>query len=608
MRIRGKYIALTLAAALAGSSMGSAQVQIVTTEPADGIPFPAPGRQMKTGTGQIKGRVLAVETGNPIRRAQVRISGTDIMPRTALTDADGRFEFRDLPAGRFTLNATKSGFVSVQFGQTRPFESGRSIELADKQVLDAADITMPRGSVISGRIVDEFGDPMPDVTVSALRQSWSGGRRRLTPAPGRLAQTNDLGQFRLYGLPPGEYYVSATMRNSSGPDFMAIEMMAATRGGAVAAPSESTPSSGYAATYYPGTSSPGDAQRISLIAGQEHSSADFALMPVRLARITGVVIGSDGKPMAGAMINLTPASREGSFMPGLPSSRSTQDGSFTINGVAPGDYRLNANAVQVTTTSEGGNTTVMVRTFVGAGGGVDAEFGSVPLTVAGDDIANIVLVTAKGGTATGRVVFEDGAKPPSPGTIRISAQPADADGPVMSFGGGSAGVVKPDGAFELRGLSGTRLIRAVNLPPGWMLESVRFNGTDITDTGAEFRSGEAITGLEVALTAKTTSITGGVTSGSGSPLKDYTVVIFADNEELWRLPNTRWVTGRRPDQEGRFKIENMPPGTYHAVAVEYIPQGEWLDPDVLARLKGKGKRFSLGEGGIETLDLKLADD
>src|SRR5262245_8823540 len=215
MRMFKKLLALTAAVALSAPAVAVAQMVVTREAVASGdLPFPMPGRQMKTGTGQIRGRVLAAETGSPIRRAQVRITGPDIGAKAALTDGEGRFEFRDLPAGRFTVNASKSGFVNVQYGQTRPFESGRPIELADKQVLDNADIVMPRGSVIAGRIVDEFGDPLPDVTVTALRQQWSGGRRRLTPAAGRIAQTNDLGQFRLYGLPPGEYYVSATMRNT----------------------------------------------------------------------------------------------------------------------------------------------------------------------------------------------------------------------------------------------------------------------------------------------------------------------------------------------------------------------------------------------------------
>ena len=589
--------------ALVAPSFAGAQVVVTTTGPDGAMPFGMPGREYKTGTGQILGRVLAAETGNPIRRAQVRIMGPDILPKVSLTDGEGRFEFRDLPAGRFTLHATKSGYVSVQFGQTRPHESGRPIELADKQALQQADIVMPRGSVIAGRIVDEFGEPLPDVTVSALRQSWAGGRRRLTPAGGRLAQTNDLGQFRLYGLPPGEYYVSATMRHT-GVEFMAVELMAA-RGGGSAGPTASVPASGYAPTYFPGTPNAADAQRISLMAGQENSSVDFALMPVRLAKITGLVVGSDGKPMAGAMVSVVPASRE-EFVhfTSRSTTRTTQDGAFTLNGVPPGEYMLQASAVQVMTSSDGGNT--MVFRMTGGAGGSDSEFGSVPLGVAGDDIANIVLVTAKGATALGRLTFEDGAKPASLGTIRISAPSADTGGPLAATAGGASTTVKPEGIFELKGLAGTRLIRALNLPPGWVLKSVRLNGVDVTDTGVEFRSGQNVEGLEVVLSNRPTNVTGTVAGSDGAPIKDYTVVVFADSEDLWRLPQTRWVTGRRPDQDGRFKIENLPPGAYHAVAVEYIPQGEWNDPDALARLKGKGQRFTLAEGGTETLALKMA--
>src|SRR6185312_11046975 len=175
----------------------------------------------------------------------------------AMTDGDGRYEFRDLPGGRYNLSATKAGYVTVQYGQTRPFESGKPLDLADAQLMDKADFSLPRGSAISGRLVDEFGDPIADAVVSAMRSAWAGGRRRLQPT-GRTAQTNDLGQFRIYGLSPGDYYVSATFRAG---DMVAMDIaMSAVTGAGSGGPTGSAPNSGYAPTYFPGTPSGSEAQ------------------------------------------------------------------------------------------------------------------------------------------------------------------------------------------------------------------------------------------------------------------------------------------------------------------------------------------------------------
>jgi hypothetical protein len=595
------FTALAVATSIPVARTQERQV-IINGQPADpGMLFPGMGqRQFKTGTGRILGRVVNAETGAPLRRAQVRVTGPDIAPKAAFTDAEGRFEFRELPAGRFNLNATKAGYVTVQYGQTRPHESGRPIELADKQVVDKADIGMPRGGVISGRIVDEFGEPVADAQVSAMRQSWMGGRKRMVPA-GRTASTNDLGQYRMYGLPPGDYYISATVRNN---DVMMFDMF-----GASAGPQGSNPSSGYAPTYFPGTNAAADAQRLSLGAGQDVQNTDFALVAVRLAKITGIVITSDGKPLESAMVSTMPAGRGADVGAGMMmmggTGRTNNQGAFTINAVPPGEYNLNVRTVRTITTGDGGNM-VFTSTIGGPGGaGDDAEFAVLPITVAGEDLANVTIVTSKGVTARGTLSFDGGTKPANLTGIRLMASPADAEsGPVMM---GASSTVKPDGTFEIKGLSGARIIRPAGLPQGWMLKSVRLNATDITDTGTEFKAGAEVTGLEVVLTSRLTEINGGVTTSDGTALKDYTVVIFSDNPDHWAMPVSRWVTGTRPDQEGRFRVRNMPPGGYYAIAIDYVESGAWSDPELLDRLKSKAKRITLAEGETETLELKLSD-
>ena len=173
--------------------------------------------------------------------------------------------------------------------------------------------------------------------------------------------------------------------------------------------------------------------------------------------------------------------------------------------------------------------------------------------------------------------------------------------------GASGGTAKPDGTFELKGLAGHRIIRVGNLPQGWALKSVRLNGTDVTDSGVDFKAGEQLSNLEIVLTSRTTEITGGVTTANGEPTKDYTVVVFSDDPDHWTVPMSRWVAGARSDQDGRFKISNMPPGSYYAVALDYIESGAWGDPDLLDRLKTRAKRFTLAEGQTETLDLKITE-
>jgi protocatechuate 3,4-dioxygenase beta subunit len=243
------------------------------------------------GAAEIRGRIVAAENANPLRRVQVRLMASELrMPRLATTDADGRYVFRELPAGRYTVNASKPGYVSLQYGQRRPFEQGRPIELVDKQVVDKVDFSLPRGGVLTGRIVDEFGDPVSDVAVSAMQLRYMGGRRRPVNA-GRQSVTDDLGQFRIWGLPPGEYLVSATLRSFN---VVEAQMLA----GATNEPT------GYAPTYYPGTGNVAEAHRVSVTLGAEANVAEFALLPVRTAKITGTVVDAEGKPVREGFVSL----------------------------------------------------------------------------------------------------------------------------------------------------------------------------------------------------------------------------------------------------------------------------------------------------------------
>src|SRR5687767_3015755 len=254
-----------------------------------GIP-PRDNVNTPTGTASISGRVIAADTGTPIRRAQININSRDAQfNRSVTTDGDGRYELATLPAGRYRLSVNKAGYVALEYGQARPFEAGKPLDITAGQVLDKIDFSLPRGSAITGRITDEFGDPITDVLVQALRYQFVNGERSLVDA-GRVAQTDDLGAYRIFGLMPGDYIVRASMRPNLPPGPRAAE----------------TEPTGYPGTYFPGVSDVSQAQPVTATLGQEVSSIGFSLVPARLSRLSGVVTGSDGRPLTGAMVMLRP--------------------------------------------------------------------------------------------------------------------------------------------------------------------------------------------------------------------------------------------------------------------------------------------------------------
>ncbi|HEV3139958.1 MAG TPA: carboxypeptidase-like regulatory domain-containing protein, partial [Vicinamibacterales bacterium] len=266
-----------LVVVLVGALAPVARAQTVFTpvpgvQAGGGAPMPPrdPNAPRKTGTAVLRGRVVAADSGQPLRKAQVRISSPELREnRLATTDVDGKYDFKELPAGRYTLSVSKGSYVSLQYGQMRPFEPGKPLEIQDGQTIEKVDFALPRGSVVTGRIVDEFGEPATDVMVTLQRYQNMSGRRRLVGA-GRPGTTNDIGEFRLFAIPPGQYYLSATMRNMSMSPFDSTDDR-----------------SGYAPTYFPGTPNVAEAQRVTVAVGQTITDLNMALIPTKLARVSG---------------------------------------------------------------------------------------------------------------------------------------------------------------------------------------------------------------------------------------------------------------------------------------------------------------------------------
>ena len=489
--------------------------------------------------------------------------------RVTSTDADGKYELKELPAGRYQVTVSKGSFVSLSYGQSRPFEAGKPLEIADGQTVEKVDFALPRGAIITGHVVDEFGEPIADVRVTPMRYQFVQGRRRLNAA-GRVSTTNDIGEYRIFGLAPGQYFVSASTQTN----IMAGSMM----GGMMDATSDDR--SGYAPSYYPGTPNVAEAQRITVGLGQALSDINLALMPTHLARISGTATNADGKPLAGGVVVVM--LRSGAIIASTSGAQVKPDGTFTVANLAPGDYMLQAVTPSALTDM--------------------SEMASGQVTVAGEDITGIQLTGMKSTTGTGRVLVNSGAAKSLPAAaIRLMATPAHPEDNLLAGMGGVT--VKDDYSFEMKARPGLALIRPMALPNGWSLKSVKQHGTDVTDTGIEFRPNEEVSGIEVELTNQTTEVSGAVTNSRSEPVKDYTVVVFARDRERWGYMSRFFQTGR-PDQDGRFKVKALPAGEYYAVALDYVEPGEATDPEFLDRVKARAVSFSLSDGETKTIDLK----
>jgi hypothetical protein len=372
--------------------------------------------------------------------------------------------------------------------------------------------------------------------------------------------TNDIGEFRLFAIPPGQYYLSATMR----PMGM---------------PGDSDDRSGYAPTYFPGTTNVAEAQKVTVALGQIISDLNMVLLPTRVSRITGTAVDSQGRAFTG-MIMAVP--RDTMMMMFGPPAQTKPDGSFVLSGLTPGRYMLQARAM---------------GPMVG-----DGEAAYLEITVNGEDIAGVRLVTTKPSTASGRVLVDPAAAAAlQPASLTLSLQSVEPD---MLMFGLMPGRVADDLTFQLKAAPGRARITLMGQTAGWTIRTVRYRGVDVTDSGIEFRPNEDVADVEVEITNRVSSLTGLVTNTRGETLKDYSVIVFPADREKWTV-NSRYLRNARPDQDGRYKMSGLPPGEYRIIALDYVDQNDWNTPEFLENVRARSTAVSLQEGESKSVDLRI---
>lgn len=489
------------------------------------------------------------------------------LPKTAGTDAQGRFEFTGLLPGRYELSLTASGYLPYETSGNRVGNALPPIDLEEGARFGKANISLHRPGAIEGRLLDEFGDPAPNVMVQVTRFEYAAGRRRLMPVGNRTAPrpTDDRGHFRVFGLTPGSYYVTAL---------------------AGAFVEEGGPA-GFAPTYFPGMIDIAAAMPVEVKIGETTPEVTFPLAAVPTARVGGTLIGGDGQPVSqgSLMLSVRDSLRSAAFM--VARAVPSRDGSFVFRNVPPGSYTVQAWG----------------RSITGGGNLNASEFGTLPVTVSGPDLLGLVVNVARGASARGRVVFEDSSvAQPKPNQVRVAGRPVEFD--TAPLGGGPTPTeMHDDWTFEIQNLAGAWVIRADVQSPDWTLKQITLVGKDVTDTPIEFK-GKDVNGLEVTLTTRNASMAGAVTDANGRPAGRYNVIIFAVDPVKWIFPS-RFIAVGRPNQDGRFKVTGLPPENYLVIAMPALQGSEWQDPDYLESLRPLAQAITLADGEARTLDLKL---
>jgi len=513
------------------------------------------------GTASIGGTIVS-SAGRPLAHAIVLlVDQRENRFLTTSTSDDGRYEFAALPGGTYRINASKQGFSFPSDGVPFvPFgTSGIPVTVAPGEHSDRIDVTLVPWGSISGHVLDEAGEPVSGAVVGLLLSRYEGGRRRLVPSSVMRRPTDDRGEFRLFGIPDGQYVLGASV---------------------VETPANST--GGYAPTFFPGTSSAAEARFITIAAGDDAKGVDFGLASTPTARISGTLLDAAGRPTTGGRFTLLSRSALGTRIDAVINA----DGTFEFRNVPPGQWVIQADRGKL-------------------GGSVEGGFAAYPVTVGRDDINGLTVRMSNGTSIMGRVSYDSvtGATPPA--RPSVAAVPVDFD---LAPPGIATGEPDATGEFTLAGITGARRLQVTRLPPGWVLKSITSDGIDVTDLPLEFgRPTETIRTIDVVLSDRTNTVSGTITDDRARRVPGARVVVFSPDRDRW-YPASRFVRSVESGLDGSFSISGLPIGSYFVALAPRTPAGDegWRDAQLLDSIRPGARSISVGETDAQTLNLRVS--
>ncbi len=517
----------------------------------------------------IEGIVTKDPDSQPVKKAIIELiaenqaEGGDY---TASTAADGSFRIENILPGRYHLFAERTGFLDS--GRHRAQPEGRILTLTAGQEVKDLHLRLQAAAVVRGRVTDEDGDPMANAEVSIMRQTFLSGHSHWEQTGAE--RTNDLGEYRIANLSPGNVYVSV----NPPPDFKSL--IEASGANANQPHNADKAPTSYQTTFYPGTTDRGQAAPIQLHAGDDY--------PVNFSLVSGPSLTIRGSVVLPPHTTATIMLQSRDFNVVMNGADVRKDGSFVIRDISPGNYTISA-------TVDGTPVPLMA---------------TQSLQIGSSNVDGLRLAPQPGAVLRGHLRMEGRGGTRIAPEASVVLQPADSElagGTIVSEQGfSSTAHVSADGSFEWKdvppGKYFVQIARENDTNGDWFLKSVLAGGRDLNDSGISV-NGSAIM-LDLVASADGGSIAGVVVDGQGQSVAN-AVVVTVPEERLRNRPDRFKKT--ISDQGGRFTLHGISPGEYTVFAWESVDGDAYYNPEFLKSYQSQGRALPFGEGDHKTLQL-----
>ena len=526
----------------------------------------------------LEGTVVNSVTGAPLRKVDLTLANGEVPEEmaammkqfggkstetkvasktvTATTDAAGKFHFENVAPGTYWLTAKKVAFGDQQY-KPKGGAAGEGLRLSSGQELKNVDFRLVPHGTVSGRVLDEDGEPLPSAMVSAMAYHFMHGHRQLMAAD--VGQTNNRGEFSLGKLPPGHYVLCADV---SQMDFT---------GTPAPPPADGTPETAYVSTYLPNTTDAAQAQKVDIAPGAEVTGLSIHMQKSVVVRVKGKLTDETGQPIKTAQVMMMAGGgRMGSMSMTMVND---PEGKFELVNVQPGSY------------------TMMVMQMQGS----SPKMSMQPLMVPDKGLDNVKLGARTDATIQGKVAVDGDARIP---LKAFTLMLAGADGLGVMPASGKA---DETGAFTLEHVAPAAYELTFGfIPEGAYLKAVEFNGREAL--GHELDCTGLTTGtLRVLLGTDGGKVEGHV-SREDKPAADATVVLVPADPNR-RIPEA--VHQGSSDETGHVTLKDVPPGDYLAFAWEEVEDEAWYDPEFLKAVQSRAVKVQMGPKATEQVELKL---